>query len=107
MYDNLGKCARKRNPSVQGAESPNFKECRRVSIVVGALLQRGPGAIELPDEAVERLVSRGSVMGVEPKQEDRERAVALVKPVRTAAANGFSAMDEAWLGEILDRHWNV
>ena len=58
MHDSLGECARKRNLSVQGLESLNFKKYRRVSIAVEALLQRGPGAPEPPDEAVERLVSR-------------------------------------------------
>ena len=28
VYDSLGECARKRNLSVQGVESPNVKECR-------------------------------------------------------------------------------
>ena len=58
MHDSLGECARKLNLSVQGLESLNFKKYRRVSIAVEALLQRGPGAPEPPDEAVERLVSR-------------------------------------------------
>ena len=60
-----------------GLESPNFKECRRVSIAVEALQQRDPGAPEPPDEAVERLVSRGSDMSIEPGREEREHAVAL------------------------------
>ena len=34
VYNSLGECVRKRNLSVQGVESPNFKECRRVSIAV-------------------------------------------------------------------------
>ena len=38
VYGSLGECARKRNLSVQGEESPNFKEYQRVSIAVGALL---------------------------------------------------------------------
>ena len=48
MYDSLGECARKRNIAVQGLESPNFKECRRVSIAVEALMQRGQGVPEPP-----------------------------------------------------------
>ena len=67
VYGSLCECARKRNLSVQGVGSPNFKECRRVRITMKALLQRGPGAPELPDEAVERLVSRGPDMGMEPE----------------------------------------
>ena len=105
VYGSLGEFARKRNLSVQGVESPNFKECRRVSIAEEALLQRDPGAPEPPDEAVERLVSRGPDVGMKPEQEERERAVALVKAVETAAANGLSAGGEARLREILGRHW--
>ena len=52
----------------EGVESPNFKESRWVSIAVEALLQRGPGAPEPPDEAVERLVSRGPDIYMEPEQ---------------------------------------
>ena len=98
VYDNLGKCARKRTLSLsaQGVESTNFKECRRVSIAVEALLQRGPGAPEPPGEAVERLVSREPDMGMEPEQE--ERAVALAKAMETAAANVLSAGGEARQG---------
>ena len=107
MHDSLGECARKHNLSVQGVESPNFKECRRVSIAVEALLQRGPGTPEPPDEAVERLVSRGPDMGMKPEQEERERAVALAKALETAAANGLSAGGGARLREILNRHWNA
>ena len=36
-----------------------------MNITVEALLQGGPGALEPPDEAVERLVSLGSDMGME------------------------------------------
>ena len=107
VCDSLGECARKRYLPVQGVESPNFKECRRVSIVVEALLQRGPGAPEPPDEAVERLVPRGPDMGKKPEQEERERAVALAKTVKTAAENGLSAGGEAKLREISDGHWNA
>ena len=77
VYDSLGECGRKRNLSSQSVESPNFKECLRVSIAVEALLQRGLRALKPPDEAVERLVSREPDMGMEPEQEKRERAVAL------------------------------
>ena len=70
MYDSLGECAGERNLSVQGLESPKFKECRRTSIAMEALLQRGPGGPEPPDEAGERLVSRGTDMGIEPEQEE-------------------------------------
>ena len=107
VYDSFGECARKRNLSVQGVESPNFKECRRMSIAVEALLQRGPGATDLPDDAVERLVSRGPDMCMEPEQEERERAVALAKAVETAVAYGLSAGGGVRLREILNRHWNV
>ena len=107
VYESLGECARNRNLSIQGVESANFKECRRVSIAFEALLQRGPGTPEPPDEAVERLVSRGPDMGMEPKQEEQERAVALAKAVKTAAANGLSAGGETRLREILDRHRNA
>ena len=44
VYGSLGECARKRNLSAQDVEPPNFKECRRVSIAVEALLQRDLGA---------------------------------------------------------------
>ena len=64
VYDSLGECARKRNLSVQVVESPNFKKCRVVSIAKEDLLQGDPGAPEPPDEAVERLVSRGPDMGM-------------------------------------------
>ena len=53
VYGSLGECAHKRNFSVQGVESPNFRGCPRVSIAVEALLQHGPGAPEPPGEAVE------------------------------------------------------
>ena len=107
MYDSLGDCARKRNLSVQGGTAGNFKECRRIRTAVEALLQRGPNAPELPDEAVERLVSCGPNMGIELEQEERERAVALAKAVKTAAANDLSTGSRARLHEILDRHWNA
>ena len=105
VYDSLGECMRKHNRAVQGVESPNFKKRRRVSIAVEALLQRVPP--EPPDEAVERLDSRGSDVGMEPEQEEGERAVALAKVVETVAANGLSARSGARLCEILDRHWNA
>ena len=107
VHDSLGKCARKRNLFIQGVESPNFKGYRRVSIAVEALLQRGPGAPEPPDKAVEQLVSRGPDMGMEPEQEERECAVTLAKAVETAAANDLSAGGEARLRDILDRYWNA
>ena len=107
VYDSLGECARKRNLSLQGVESPSFKECRRVSIVVETQLQRDPGAPKLPDEVTERLVSRKSDMGMEIEQEERERAVALANAVETEASNGLSAGGEARLREILDWHWNA
>ena len=107
MSDILGECVRKRNLSVQGVESPNFKECRRVTIGVEVLLQRGPGALESHDEAIKRLVYRGPDMGMEPEQEERECAVALAKAVETAVANGVSAGGEARLREIMDRRGNV
>ena len=66
VYDSLGECVRKRKVSVQGVESPNFKECRPVTIAVEALLQCGPGAPEPPDEAVERLVFRESAGSMDP-----------------------------------------
>ena len=104
VYDSLGECARKRNLSVQGVESPNFKECRWVSIAVEAMLQRGPGAPEPPDEAIKRLLSRGSDMDMKPEQEERERAVALAKAVETAASNVLLAGGRVRPREILDRH---
>ena len=52
VYGSFDECARKPYLSVQGVESSNFKECQRVSIAVEALLQRVPGALELPDETV-------------------------------------------------------
>ena len=63
VYGSLGEYARKRNLCVQGVESPNFKKCRRMSIAVEALLQRGPGAPEPSDEAVVPLVSSGPDIG--------------------------------------------
>ena len=104
VYGSLGEYARKRNLSVQGVESSNFKECRRVSIAMEALLQRGPGAPEPSDETVEWLVFRGPDMGMKPEQEEHEHPVALAKAVEIAAANGLSAGGEARLREILDRH---
>ena len=93
VYGSLGDYARNRTLSVQGVESPNFREYWRVRIVVEALLQRGPGASEPPDETVERLASLV--------------AVALAKALETAAANGLSAESEARLHKILDRHWKA
>ena len=46
-------------------------------------------------------------MGMEPEQEKNERAVALTKAVKTAAANDVSAGGEIRLREILVRHWNT
>ena len=89
--------------SNQGVESPNFKVFQRVSIAVEALLQRGPGALEPPNESVERLVSHGPHMGIVPEHEKRERAVALVKAVETAAANGLSAQIARDPGSALER----
>ena len=107
VYGSIGDFARKRYLSVQGVESPNFKECRRISVAVKDLLQRGQDALEPPDEAVERLVSRGPDMGMKPEQGERERAVVLAKAVETAVANCLAAGDEARLREILDQHWNA
>ena len=106
VHDSV-ECARKRNFSVQVEESPNYNECRRVSIVVEALLQRDPGAPEPPVKTVERLVSGRPDMGTEPEQEERERAITLAKAVETATAYRLSAGVEARLREILDRLWNV
>ena len=78
-----------------------------MGIAVEALLQHGPGTLEPPNEAVERLVSGVPDISMNPKQEERERAVALAKRVETAAANGLSAEGEARLREILHRHWNT
>ena len=72
-----------------------------------ALLQRGLGTPEPPDEVVEQLVSLGPDMSMEPEQEKRERAVTLVKEVESAATNGLSAGGSARLCEIMDRHWNA
>ena len=51
--------------SVQGVKWPTYKEYRRVSIGVKALLQCGPGAPEPSDEAIERLFSLGPDLGME------------------------------------------
>ena len=75
-----------------------------MSIALEALLQRGQGVPESPDEAVERLVSRGPDMGMEPEQQEHERAAALAKTADTVAANGLSAGGEARPREILDRY---
>ena len=66
-----------------------------------------PRCPDSPDEAVERLVSRGPDMSMEPELEERERAVTLAKAVETAAAKGLSAGGEAGLREILDRLCNT
>ena len=71
------------------------------------MLQRGLGAVEPPDEVVERLVTRGADMGMKPEQEERQRAVALAKTEETVAANGLSAGGGARLRDILDRHLNA
>ena len=99
VYDSTGEYARKRNLSVQGVESSNFRKCRWVSIA-----EESP---EPPDEAVERMVSRGSDMGMESKQEEHKRAVALAKAVVIAAAIALSSKDDARLREPLDRHWTA
>ena len=72
-----------------------------------ALLYRVQGAPEPPGETVERLVSHGPDMDMEPEQAERERTVALAKAVEPAAANGLSAEGGARLREILDRHWRA
>ena len=92
VYDSLGECAREHNLSVQSVESPNFKECRWVSIGVEALLQRGPSAPEPSDKTVEQLVYRGPDTGMEIEQEEKEEhehVVALAKAVETAVAKWF------------------
>ena len=106
-YDSLGECARKRNLSVQGAESMNFRECRRVSIAVEPLLQRGSGAPEPPNEAVEQFVSHVPDMGMAPEQEERDRSVALARAVNTVVANGLSVGSGARLREISECYWNA
>ena len=93
VNDCLGECARKRNLSVQGVKSPKFKNCRWMSTMVEALLQRGPGAPEPLDEAVERLVSRGRDMSMEPEQEERERGG---KWFDGSARERFSARPSWW-----------
>ena len=72
-----------------------------------ALLQRGPGAPEPPDEAFEWLVTRGPDMGMEPERKKRERAVALAKAVEISTADGLSAGGGARLREIMEWHWNA
>ena len=107
VYDSLGECACKHNPSLQGMESPNFKSYWQVRIAVEAQLQCGPGAPESPDEAVERLVSRGPDIGIYLEHEERDDAVALAKTVENAVTNGLSAGGEVRLRKILDLHWNA
>ena len=70
-------------------------------------LQRGPGARESLDVAVEWLVLRGPDTGMDPEQEERERTVALAKAVEPAAANDLSAGGEARLRKNLNRLWNA
>ena len=58
---------------------------------------------EQPGEAVDRLVSRGTDMGMEPEQEERGLAAALAKAVETVAANGLSVRmrrgcARSWIG---------
>ena len=70
-------------------------------------MQRGPGAPEPPDAAVERLVSCGPDISNEREHEGRKRAVDLAKAVETAPANSLSVGGEARLREILNWHCNV
>ena len=90
----LYECARKHKFSVQVVESPNFKECRRVSIVVETVFRRGPGAPESLGDVGERLVSRGPDMDMESEQKERECALALAKEVETVATNGL--LSKVW-----------
>ena len=71
------------------------------------LLQRGSGSPEPLDQAVELSISRGTDMGMELEQEEREGAVALAKAMETAVANSLSVGAEAGLREISDWHWNA
>ena len=75
-----------------------------MSIALEALLLRSPGAPKPPDEAIERLVSCGPDMGMEPEQEERERAVAVASAVEIAFKNNLSAGDEARLRKVFDLH---
>ena len=78
-----------------------------MSIAVGALLQHALGGPEPPHEAVERLVSGGPHMGMDPEQEGRERAVRLGQGSRDCDGGRF--VDRGWgktardLGSALER----
>lgn len=85
----------------RGVESSNLCASRRVTLSIDAL--RPHDLAEPPDEAVERLVSRGPDMIMSPAQEESGRAEALDNAVQSAAAAGLSPQGVGKLHSIVDR----
>ncbi|CAM9167047.1 unnamed protein product [Sphacelaria rigidula] len=98
VYSSLGDCARARNTSVQGVNTPDFTDCRRSSIAVDALQQPG-GRAEPVYSSVERLLSRSLAMSISPKQELAELDVAPEGAVQATADNGISESDVSQIRE--------
>ena len=98
VYGSLGECVRKRDLSVRGVELPNFKEYRRVSIGMEALLRCPQVHQSRRMRPSSDWFLAGPDMSVEPEKEERERAIALTKAVEIAATR---------LRKKLDRHWNA
>lgn len=76
VYSGLDVCLRSRQALVRGVDTPEFRECCRVSITIETLRCEG-GRNEPLDSSDERLVSRGPEMNTTPEEELAEHGVAL------------------------------
>lgn len=106
IYKNLGERVQEaRAMNVRGVESPGFREARRVTMSVDALMHQAQP--DPPDEAVERLVARGPDMIMSPAEEELGRVEALDRAVNSAAEAGLSSEGVNRLRNIVDKRWNA
>lgn len=75
LLNSLGACASARKTSVRGVDTPDFKDCQRVSVAIDASRQSG-GREGPVYSSVWRLMSRDSATSVFPEQELAELDVA-------------------------------
>ena len=90
---------------IAGVDSPQVSDARRVTLSVDAL--QGADRDGVPDEAVERLASRGPDMVMSPAEEEQGREEALAAAVESAASAGLSGQGRERLESIIDRHWSA
>lgn len=103
VYSSLCICAHARNISVCIVDTPDFKGCRRINIIVETLQQPG-GREEAVDPLTERLVLRGPEMSMVSEQELGERDVALEPAVLATRSNGMSESGVSQLRELVKCH---